>query len=251
MGGPGSGWTAAGGHVPGSQGGKLTPTEKAVYQRVFDVHSTHYEPGTIPYEHRTQFAEEEKKFSPEALKYGENLMKKRSTYYDYVHTDFGPINRYLRGQEHGFKGDIGVLENRVSMLDNYIKEAPPLAKDVVMFRGVGEEIGEAFANANEGDIIRDKAFQSHSLYLGKALSFAEHWAGKTNKEGRIPVIGGKKLTIIRALTGGKTKGIYQDNYGEMEVTVARGTPWVVLGKEVFRDATNTEIHLITVGEIND
>ena len=244
MGGPGSGWTAAGGHVPGSQGGKLTPTEKAVYQKVINDYSIQHEPGTNPaYLNKRYFAEEENKFSPETLKYGEKLMKGRSTYYDYVHTDFGPINRYLRGQEHGFKGDIGVLDNRVAMLDNYIKEAPPLAKDVVMFRGVGEEVGEAFANANEGDIIRDKAFQSHSLDLSRAHQFAEHWATSTP--------GQRKLTLLRAITGGKTKGIYQDNYGEMEITVARGTPWVVLGKEVFTDALGQEIHLVTVGEIND
>jgi hypothetical protein len=129
----------------------------------------------------------------------------------------------------------GEYARGVDYIDKDIENAPKIPEGTVMWRGVGRESGEKLAGLKPGDICEDKAFQSHSLSPWQAEVFTHTWGDAPG------LVDGANETIIMAIAGKDTKGIYlggitenQTVAHEREVLVKRGTKWKVVETEVIK-----------------
>lgn len=117
------------------------------------------------------------------------------------------------------------LGNKVAMVDESMDKATAVPQKTEMWRGIGERSGKKVARLNVGDVIKDAAFQSHSLNPKVAEGFASMWDKNDFKDHK---------TVIRAFSDGKVRGLYigNPNYEEKEMLINRGQTWKIIGKEV-------------------
>jgi hypothetical protein len=241
-GGPGSGWTAEDGHVPGSQGG----SGEGISDEVKDTLSGG----------KNESIKEplDKLVKGGNTDYGEKVWYDRNLS-DYVNSGFVGVNRELRGIEKS------QAMARIPELDQIINAAPPIPDGVVLWRGVGSFSGPRLANAEVGSECSDKAFQSHSISLTKAKDFSYAWFPDERKgePGGGEEINGflvEHHTIVRAISDGKVQGVFTDKMNEKEVIVKRGQRWKIVSKiEVdHEDSPGGAVirtHIITVRPIHD
>jgi hypothetical protein len=226
-GGPGSGWYAEEGHVPGSQGGsgpggggEEMPKEKESFMEENAAVALSTEMGMTRYN-------EVKAFSPAH----EKALAK------YTSSTYQDINGKLRAGSF-----LGGEKKTVEKMDELLDNAPPLPKGKDIYRGVGSTTGEKMIkNMKVGDICEDKGFQSFSTHPYTAGYFSRRTTSDeemmaTNKDHRV---------VIKVTTDGKTKGVLIGG-AEHEVLLKRGQKLQCVGmEEIVEKPKGYRIKIVT------
>lgn len=148
-------------------------------------------------------------------------LQERSTFIDYGRDGYKDINAVLRGTLA--RGEAGRAERAIPRMDKVMREAPPLNRNTIVYRGIDRDLG-----LNVGDVITDRGFMSTTFDPDQALEFTK--GGKVKGE--------STLIEIRVPRG--TRGVVMDALGmfaeEMEMVLPRGGQLRIVSAERINGA---------------